>query len=687
MNFARKIWKRMWNPVHRRILLVNLILTLFLSLFMEYMERKSPEALLDFINDRTLIFLFNGLLIFLTLSLVLIMKKRIFGYTLLGGAWFLIGLVNGFVLNSRKTPFTAVDFTIVKSILPILSNYLNRWQIAGIILLIIMAVTGMVCLYLYSPEEKAYDPWAGFLLILLCFLLMPIVVITGKNKGQMVRKFDNLIAGYKDYGVAYGFVITAMDTGIDRPIDYSAERIRRIETKVDRKIRKQEKAEAGVIVHRPNIIFIQLESFFDASTVKGLEISGDPMPRIRKIREEYTSGWLQVPVYGAGTINTEFEVISGMRIKDFGTGEYPYRSILHKRTCDSICYWLKDFPYESTAIHNNNASFYDRDLVFTNLGFDHFISIENMDATEKNEVGWARDAVLKHYILDTMKTTAKKDMIYAISVQGHGDYPSYPQEDPEITVSSDSIDEERLNQYTYYISQTRDMDAFVGDLLDELENYPEEVMVIAYGDHLPGLDMEKEDLESGSKFRTPYFIWDNFGYNKKNRDQESGTIRSYQLASKVLGQVGIRQGCLNRFHQTMQDSKKYKEYLKLLEYDMLYGSNFVREGEKELNPTELTFSLHDPQIIQIGESGKNYRIHGRYLTASSRIYVNGIGVKTRKSGPGWIEISAGAVKDGDTITIHQVSVTNDKITLNQSENYEFHIEKVIPAVPVSDESQ
>ncbi|MBR0382093.1 MAG: LTA synthase family protein [Eubacterium sp.] len=684
MNLTRNIWKRMWNPVHRRILLVNLILTLFLSLFLEYMERKSPEALLAFINDRTLIFLFNGLLIFLTLSLVLIMRKRIFGYTLLGGAWFLIGLVNGFVLNDRKTPFTAVDFTIIKSILPILPNYLTRWQIAGVILLVIAAVTGMVCLYLYSPEGKIYDPWAGFLLILLCFMLMPIVVITGKNKGQMVRKFDNLIAGYQDYGVAYGFVITAMDTGIDRPIDYSAEKIRRIEDKVDRKTEKLKKTEDGVIVHRPNIIFIQLESFFDTGTVKQLRLSQDPIPRIRRIREEYTSGWLQVPVYGAGTINTEFEVLTGMRIKDFGTGEYPYRSILHKKTCDSICYWLKDLPYESTAIHNNNASFYDRDLVFSNLGFDHFISIENMDVTEKNEVGWARDAVLKHYILDTMKTTVKKDMIYAISVQGHGDYPSHVQEDPEISVYSDSIDEDRLNQYTYYVNQTHDMDAFVGDLLDELEDYPEEVMVIAYGDHLPGMDMEKEDLESGSKFRTPYFIWDNFGLNKRKREEESGTVRSYQLASKVLNQVGIRKGCLNRFHQTMKDSKKYKENLKLLEYDMLYGSNFVREEEKELLPTELTYSLHDPQIIQIGVSGKNYRIHARYLTESSRIFVNGIGVKSRKTGPGWIEISSGAVKDGDIITIHQVSVTNKKITLNQSENYEFHMENVIPAVPVSD---
>ena len=35
-----------------------------------------------------------------------------------------------------------------------------------------------------------------------------------------------------------------------------------------------------------------------------------------------------------------------------------------------------------------------------------------------------------------------------------------------------------------------------------------------------------------------------------------------------------------------------------------------------------------------------------------------------------------AVKEGDKITVHQVSVTNENITLNQSEEYEFHKDKV-----------
>ena len=65
----------------------------------------------------------------------------------------------------------------------------------------------------------------------------------------------------------------------------------------------------------------------------------------------------------------------------------------------SYTHLLKEKKYASSVIHNNNASFYDRDAVFSNLGFDNFISIENMDIKSRNEAGWAKDSVLTRYCL------------------------------------------------------------------------------------------------------------------------------------------------------------------------------------------------------------------------------------------------------------------------------------------------
>ena len=201
-------------------------------------------------------------------------------------------------------------------------------------------------------------------------------------------------------------------------------------------------------------------------------------------------------------------------------------------------------------------------------------------------------------------------------------------------------------------------------------------MVVAYGDHLPGMNLASKDLKTGSKYETPYFIWDNFVYKRKNKKKESGKVEAWQLASKVLGEVGIHNGFLNEYHQTMEDDKKYRKNLKLLQYDMLYGSNFVREGRKSLKPTKINYSLSPVKITEIKEDKDSYLLLGDNFTDASRVFVNGVRIASQKESNSVLEISKKAVKEGDKLTIHQVSVTNENITLNQSKEYEFHKDKV-----------
>ena len=36
----------------------------------------------------------------------------------------------------------------------------------------------------------------------------------------------------------------------------------------------------------------------------------------------------------------------------------------------------------------------------------------------------------------------------------------------------------------YYVQQIYEMDQFIGELIDQIENYHEDVVVVFYGDHL-----------------------------------------------------------------------------------------------------------------------------------------------------------------------------------------------------------
>ncbi len=685
MNKKKNIQQGVFSRAHVRLLAMNLLLTLGINLFLEYTERRTFDQVLLFINDRTFVFLFNGLIIFASFSIVFLVRHRIFAYVMIILGWLLIGSANAAVLANRKTPFTAVDLTIVKSILPILRSYLAAWQILGVLLLLTMLVMGAVALFLYAPVSLHCDRRTGFVLTAVTCACLGAATYIGVGKGQLINRFDNLIAGYRDYGVAYGFVVTAIDTGIDRPIDYSRDKVERLLKKIEKKEKQMTASERKGDVRHPNIIFLQLESFFDPTIVKGLSISEDPMPNFHRLEQEYTAGSLRVPVYGAGTINTEFEVITGMSLDHFGTGEYPYRSILHKKTCDSVAYWLKKEGYEASVIHNNNASFYDRDTVFSNLGFDNFITIENMDAKEFNEVGWAKDKILTKYILDTMNRTDSKDLIYSISVQGHGDYPSVENPDDPIKVSSVRMEQAYVNQFSYYVNQIREMDDFLGALTDSLGTYPEEVMLVIYGDHLPGINLETEDLKTGSKYDTPYVIWDNYGDNQARREKESEEVKAWQLAAKVLKQVNIHDGILNKFHQTMKDSKKYKKRLKLLSYDMLYGNGYCFEDGGRPQPTELHFSLNPPEIREIISMGSHYYICGERFNEYSRVYVNGLEVHAKLTDQGELELASAKLNDEDILVIHQVSKTNSKITLNESGKYIYYKENLQIREPESEE--
>ena len=120
------------------------------------------------------------------------------------------------------------------------------------------------------------------------------------------------------------------------------------------------------------------------------------------------------------------------------------------------------------------------------------------------------------------------------------------------------------------------MDDFIGELLDSLSKRDEKTIVVMYGDHLPGFQLEDTDLTNGSLFQTEYIMWSNFEMEQIDEDLEA-----YQLSAHILDRLDIHNGLITKLHQTQKDSDIYLEELKILEYDMLYGDLDCFNG---LNP-------------------------------------------------------------------------------------------------------
>ncbi|MDO4306071.1 MAG: LTA synthase family protein [Eubacteriales bacterium] len=625
----------------------------------EAMSRHSFLEAWEYMTGRPLVFAYNTAFIFTTTLIVYLFRRRCFWRILISIFWLTLGIINGVLLTTRVTPFTGPDLHLITDALKLANRYLPMAGVVAVCVLFGILVLLLLWLLIKGPKYRGKLKYRWNLpLVLAGFVAFAGVTQLALEKRVLSNYFGNIAFAYEDYGYPYCLATTIFNTGISEPRDYSDREIKRIE-------RTEENLPETKEGDYPNILFLQLESFFDPTLVNYLKISEDPIPTFRKLMKEYSSGYYKVPSVGAGTANTEFESITGMSMHYFGPGEYPYKSILKETTCESAPYVLKNLGYSTHAIHNHEANFYGRRTIFPNLGFDTFTSEEYMpQENQKNELGWVKDSILTDEIMKCLESTEEPDYVYTISVQGHGAYPSEPiLEDPEITVSG-ALTEESNNQWEYYVNQIHEMDQFVKELVETLSDYPEDVVLVMYGDHLPTMGLSAEDLENKYLFQTQYVIWDNFGLKKKDVN-----LASYQIAAEVMDRVGIHDGTIFRYHQARRNTKNYQVDLETLQYDLLYGERYAYDGESPFKRMKMRLGLYDITLDSmelVSAADYTYYIRGTNFTPSTEIQINQEWYDTVYISPTTLMITGKELNDFDRIAAVMRSNSSTRKALSKS---------------------
>lgn len=617
-----------------------LVLNFFIEIFC---ARSIAGGVVNMVSN-SLIYLYNSAILFAFLSISLLFRKRFFVFFLISIVWLGLATTNCVLLGFRTTPLSAIDFSIFLTVVPVVKHYLKIWQIILIVLGILVVINAIVRLGIKCPKEKL-PTMKRILPFMISSSLVIWVTITSSDTGVLPNQFTNIANAYKDYGFVYCFSRSIVDRGIDEPDDYDKEMIDDIVSEIE----ENDKDYTTHSSVKPNIIFLQLESFFDPKHLKNYGYSGDPTPVFTSLKEKYPSGYLTVPVFGAGTANIEFEALTGMKVSFFGAGEYPYKTVLANKTCESVCYNLKEFGYHTTAIHNNTAVFYGRDIVFANLGFDNFISIENMYGVTYNECGWAKDFCLTGEIMKTLTTTDTLDFIYTITVQGHGRYLSDAEYEKIISVDGVNEDMKEQLSFEYYLNQLREDDEFIGDLTNALSSYDEPVVLVMFGDHLPNFEFTADDLDNGNIFQTEYIIWSNFELIVDDKD-----LAAYQLYAYVTGLFGLDSGVIASLHRTLSDDDNYLVMLKTLMYDMIYGEGDAFGGVNPYKPTNLVFGIGDYKITGARRFTDTVYVTGVGFTESSVVYINNFKQDTIFINENTLMISSKRYRDGCVLTVKQL---------------------------------
>ena len=371
-------------------------------------------------------------------------------------------------------------------------------------------------------------------------------------------------------GTALSFYINYRKMDFDPPEDYSAQAVKDYLAGYEPETLKGDE-------DLPNIIVIMNESFSDLSYLGSLRTDTKYMPYFNSLTKEYPNGRLLVSVLGGGTCNTEFEFLSGLSMMYMPNGCYVYMQHI-TQNIDSMASYLGEYGYDTVAMHPFYEICWKRNTIYRQMGFNDFISGEDMTknagkyvSAERWEKGFGDDVEYVRTLISdnffykqVIKRFEERDkdkplFVFGVTVQNHSTY-EYDGDDFETDVHIKRPEGEypRAEQY---LSLVKDSDEALEELITYFEGVDEKTIIVFFGDHQPNVEAELIDELSPyrdqfvnaylTRFQTPFLIWSNYDLGVEKLDL--GVTSANFLGLKTLEFAGIP---LNAEYQMLRDAEK-----------------------------------------------------------------------------------------------------------------------------------
>lgn len=270
---------------------ILLLISLLLTFIVDCISRGSFTESINFISNKSVTFLFNALITSLTLSITLLTKRRTFSYSVISTIWVIAAIGNKLLLNLRGTPLTGSDLKLIKSGLKIINNYMSKKEILYIVIALFFLLALLVFIFIFAPKTKLKINYLLSLgMIFIIFMVYKGCNSLALSNSIVSNNFWDLDAVYKENGFTYCFSTTLLKNGVSEPDSYSESSIESILYSLDDSKTVNTTALYSDISYSsdeklPNIIMIQLESFFDPLLIEGIEFDVDPISNFRKLKK------------------------------------------------------------------------------------------------------------------------------------------------------------------------------------------------------------------------------------------------------------------------------------------------------------------------------------------------------------------------------------------------------------------
>jgi len=255
----------------------------------------------------------------------------------------------------------------------------------------------------------------------------------------------------------------------------------------------------------PHLLVVQSESFFDVRRL---------YPQIRPeildhfdaaCRSAAAHGTLQVPAWGANTMRTEFAFLSGLNEEVLGVHRFnPFRRFAHQ-PWQTLATALRDAGYHTVCLHPQPASFFSRDLVYPQLGFDSFLDIRAFPGAQR--VGpYISDAAVTAKVREILAAAERPTLLFVITMENHGPLHLEQVAAGDIERLYRTPPPSGFDDLSVYLRHLANADRMIGELVTLCEQNDRDAVLCFYGDHVPSMPQvyAAQDYHDG---RSDYLIW------------------------------------------------------------------------------------------------------------------------------------------------------------------------------------
>ena len=594
------------------ILAVMALLNVF---FTEVIWWNDISDVFAWMDNRTKVYLIDaGLVLLVELFLYFISGSAFFASLASGAGMLVLSIINHYKYTLKGDVFTLSDLRLAKEAMQVVSEF----YISVPILMVLTLLLFGLCMFWIRKRSDAIKMkitmWVRICLTLcgcagMIFYLnhMPAMLVEAGANTNM----DNPDVYYLENGLIAGLVSTLPEE-IEIPAPYDENVVDEITAPYEGRTSDETK---------PNIIFIMNESLYDIQKLESLQLSEDPLARLKSYQEQFIKGEVLSPSYGGNTCQVEYEVLTGY--SSFNVSGIAYTDYV-KEGVQSVVSVLKDNGYQTYAMHPYTRRFFNRDNVYTYMGFDRMLFEDDFTEELVHAGEWTTDASLYQNLITEYENRDKSKPFFAhvVTTQNHGGH-NWEYTANGIYATSDAMEEKDKTCLETYANLLADSDKALEELLTYFQNTEEPTIIVFWGDHSPELgqyginNVEKQQalaefghMEDGLSTEeasmqyyvdihsTPLLIWNNYGLES----EDLGQISAYRVGAYALSLAGIRSdayfnmiaeddfpnvvggilvedGTIKKQENAAETIKKQLDDMWTLQYDRMFGNQYSLHTE------------------------------------------------------------------------------------------------------------